>query len=137
MSKISLSVKILEDSLISVNLDHFVCQSWFLEALLVRQSDGELKNVSIYPNYNNLSRSWLSQHFLCYLSSWNLILFQYISHGLRMPWEKIAFTARPKIQSQSKIFRYDRRIFCLPHRPKISDFFDLWLHWMSVVRVVN
>ena len=26
-------------------------------------------------------------------------------------------------------------IFCLPHQPKISDFFDLFLHWVSVVCV--
>ena len=40
--------------------------------------------------------------------------------------------ARPKIQSQ--IFRYSRSIFCLPHRPNFSDFFDFCLHWVSVVR---
>ena len=44
-------------------------------------------------------------------------------HGLRTPGEEIAFTARPKINSHSQIFR-----------PKFSDFFDLWLHWVSVVR---
>ena len=60
-----------------------------------------------------------------------------LDHGLRMPREEIAFTERPKIQSQSQIFRYGRSIFCLPHRPKISDFFDLCLQWMSVVRGVN
>ena len=32
-----------ENSLISVNPDHFACQSPFLEALLVRQADGKLK----------------------------------------------------------------------------------------------
>ena len=55
-------------------------------------------------------------------------------HGLRTPGEEIAFTARPKINSYSQIFRYGRSIFCLPHRPKFSDFFDLCLHWVSVVR---
>ena len=49
--------------------------------------------------------------------------------------EEIAFTARPKIQSQSQIFRYGRSIFCLPHRPNFSDIFDLCLHWVSVVCV--
>ena len=34
--------------------------------------------------------------------------------------EEIAFTARPKIKSQSQIDRYGQRIFCLPHRPKIQ-----------------
>ena len=75
--------------------------------------------------------------FLCLL--WNLAdswhFFNLYAHGLRMPGEEIAFTAWPKIKSQSKIFRYGRSIFCLPHRPKISDFFDLCLHWVSVVRV--
>ena len=55
-------------------------------------------------------------------------------HGLRTPGEEITFTARPKIHSHSQIFRYGRSIFCLPHRPKFSDFFDLRLHWVSVVR---
>ena len=56
------------------------------------------------------------------------------NHGLRTPGEKIAFTARPKIQSQSQILRYGRSIFCRPHQPKFSDFFDFCLHWVSVVR---
>ena len=55
-------------------------------------------------------------------------------HGLRTPREEIAFTARPKIHSHSQIFRYGRSIFCLPHRPNISDIFDLCLHWVSIVR---
>ena len=58
------------------------------------------------------------------------------SHGLRIPGEEITFTARSKIKSQSQIFSSDRSIFCLPHRPKISDFFDLCLHWVSVVRAL-
>ena len=45
-------------------------------------------------------------------------------HGLRTPREEIAFTARPKIQSQ--IFRYGQS--------KFSDIFDLCLHWLSLVR---
>ena len=57
-------------------------------------------------------------------------------HGLRTPREEIAFTARPKIQSQSQsqIFRHNQSIFCLPHRPNFSDIFDLCLHWVSVIR---
>ena len=55
-------------------------------------------------------------------------------HGLRKRSEEMAFTARPKINSQFQIFRYSRSIFCLPHRPTFSDFFDLCLHWVSVVR---
>ena len=66
-----------------------------------------------------------------------LNIFLVLNHELRTPREKIAFTARPKIQSQSHISRYGRSIFCLPHRPNFSDIFDLCLHWVSVVRVLN
>ena len=59
--------------------------------------------------------------------------FNVPKHGLRTPGEKMVFTARPKIQSQSQIFRYGRSIFCLPHQPKFSDFFDFCLRWVSVV----
>ena len=61
--------------------------------------------------------------------------FNCSSHGLRTSGDEIAFTARPKIKSQSQIYRYGRSILCLPHRPKISGFFDLCLHRVSVVRV--
>ena len=61
-------------------------------------------------------------------------LFLLLCHGLRTPGEEIDFTARPKINSQSQIFRYGRSIFCLPQWPKFSDFFDVCLHWVSVVR---
>ena len=49
-------------------------------------------------------------------------------------WKNCLFTALPKIKSQSHFFRYGRSIFCLPHRPKISEFLDLCLHWVFVVR---
>ena len=55
-------------------------------------------------------------------------------YRLRMHSEEITFTARPKIKSQSQIYRYSRSKFCLPHRPEISDFFDLCLHLVSVFR---
>ena len=61
----------------------------------------------------------------------------YFDHGLRTPREEIAFTARPKIQSQSQTFRYGLSIFCLPHRTNFSDNFDLCVHWVSVVRVFD
>ena len=60
-----------------------------------------------------------------YTLPWSLIPNR---HGLQTPGEEIIFTAQPKIKSQSQIFRYGRIIFCLPHSPKISDFFDLCLH---------
>jgi hypothetical protein len=58
-----------------------------------------------------------------------------LCHGLRTPGEEIAFTAQPKIKSQSQIYRYGLSIFCLPQRPNFSDIFYLCLHWVSVVRV--
>ena len=58
-----------------------------------------------------------------------------LNHELRTPREEVAFTALPKIQSQSQIFRHGRSIFCLPHRPNFSDIFDI--HWVSVVRDLN
>ena len=50
-------------------------------------------------------------------------------------WWGNCLSAWPKINSHSKIFRYGWSIFCLPHWPKLSDFFDLCLHWVSKVRV--
>ena len=72
--------------------------------------------------------------FIC--SCWSIVSTKLLCwwHGLRTPREQIAFIARPKIQSQSQIFRYGGSIFCLPHRPNFSDIFDLCLHWVSVVR---
>ena len=49
----------------------------------------------------------------------------------------MAFTARPKIHPHSQIFRYGQSIFCLPHQPKFSDFFDSFLYCMSVVRALT
>ena len=58
-------------------------------------------------------------------------------HRLQTTREQIAFTARPKIQSQSQIFRCGGSIFCLSHRSNFSDIFDLCLHWVSVVRALD
>ena len=69
-------------------------------------------------------------------SAWFQLSFHRHCHRIRMqmPSEEITFTAWPKIKSQSQIFRYGHSIFCLPYRPKISDFFNLRLHWVSIVR---
>ena len=64
----------------------------------------------------------------------SLTLFTGFPHGLRTPWEEIAFTERRKIHSNSQIFRYGQSIFCLPNRPKFSNIFDFCIHWVSVVR---
>ena len=88
--------------------------------------------VSINPSIYNILR-WVAWT----MGQTNRRLRVWCSkHGLRTPREEIAFTARPKIQSQSQIFSYGRSIFCLPHRPKFSDFLSLCLHWLSVVRGV-
>ena len=86
-------------------------------------------------DYTWRSLTFYSLHFRFYSSNLsNNELCNQSTHGLRTPREEIAFTVRPKIQSQSQIFRYGRSIFCLPHRPNFSDIFDLCLHWVSVVR---
>ena len=54
--------------------------------------------------------------------------------GLWTTREKIVVNARPKIQSQSQIFRYGQSIFCLLRWHNFLDIFDLCLHWLSVVR---
>ena len=83
----------------------------------------------------NKNMIWIGYAWLCSKSVIMLKLSSHsLEHGLRTPGEKIAFTARPQIKSQSRIYRYGRSIICLPHQPKISDFFDLCLHWVSVVR---
>ena len=51
--------------------------------------------------------------------------------------EEIVITARPKIKSQYQIFIYYQSMFCLPHRPTISDFFDLCLHWFGSYNTFN
>ena len=75
---------------------------------------------------------WKKSDSCVYTDFFYIHLVQLI-HGLWTPGEEMAFTEWPKIQSQSRIFRYGRSVFCLPHRPKFSDFFDLCLHWVSVV----
>ena len=90
---------------------------------------------------NNVGCIWfpsrkkgIKLRYIPYAPHYNLLL-NTNHHGLRTPREEIAFTARPKTQSQSQIFRYGGSIFCLPHRPNFSDIFDLCLHWVFVVRV--
>ena len=56
------------------------------------------------------------------------------AHGLRTPGEEIAFTAQPKFTLTPKFLGTAEAFVCLPHWPKFSDFFDLCLHWVSVVR---
>ena len=57
-----------------------------------------------------------------------------VAHRLQTAREEIAFTSQPKIHSQSH--KHDGSLFCLPHRPKFSDIFDLCLHWVSVFRTI-
>ena len=92
-------------------------------------------SVRAIPIRNQKKNAWLRLHFLITSTSiFEPLSHDNWSHGLRMPREKIAFPAWPKIQSQSQIVMYGRSIFCLPHRPNFSDIFDLCPHWVSVVR---
>ena len=83
--------------------------------------------------FNTFVPSYYARMHSCH----NMYVLDSYNHGLRPPREEIAFTARPKTQSQSQIFRYGGSIFCLPHRPNFSENFDLCLHWVSVVRGYN
>ena len=86
----------------------------------------------------NSDTIWFSLHKKHYqIIEWNYSGQNLWDHGLRTPREEIPFTARPKTQSQSQIFRYGGSIFCLPHRTNFPDIFDLCLHWVSVVRGIT
>ena len=52
-------------------------------------------------------------------------------HGLQMPCEEIAFTARPQIKSQSQVRPKHILSAASAH---IFSFFDICFHWVSVVR---
>jgi hypothetical protein len=105
--------------------------------------DPHRSSIEIFDMFSNLCQCDPNliyheklQNGLCSCIFWSN-LWHTMKYRLRTPGEEIAFTARPKIKSQSQMFRYGQSIFCLPHRPKISDFFDLCLHWVSVVRAMK
>ena len=93
--------------------------------------------LKIYDNI--LWATYVTQWGIFYCTTFIQSVTNYIHgvvHGLRTTGEEITFTAQPKIHAHSRIFSYGRNIFCLPHLPKFSDFFDLCFHWLSVVCVV-
>ena len=80
---------------------------------------------------------FMKTYFYCRKQNTSFESPHHMNHGIPTPGEEIAFTtARPKIKSQSQIIRYCQSIFCLPHWPKFSDFFDLCLHWVSLVHEI-
>ena len=103
--------------------NYFVKQEWLRNVLVPLYPLSLQKRLHTGASHNSTAN--LQSLFSCCLG---------LCHGLRTPREEIAFTALPKIQSQSQIFIYGRSIFCLPHRAKFSDFFDLCLHRVSIVR---
>ena len=109
------------------NSDRCSCKISLLSASLTDSKNWKItKQQCIFNKVDSVFCQWSTPRSLLYHNT--------LSHRLRTPREEIAFTAPPKIQSQSQIFRFSVSIFCLPHRPKISDFFDLCLHWVSIVR---
>ena len=66
------------------------------------------------------------------ICAWQNIAHDWSNHELWKLGEEIALTAWPIIHSHSQIFRYGLKIFCLPHWPKFSGFFDISLYWVSV-----
>ena len=116
------------------------------QACQTRYSTELFQKFTRWPPYAVYANGWLLM--LLYDDDKVQLIFRFfenlqpfsrltVQHGLRTPKQEIAFTARPKIQSQSQIFTYGRSISCLPHRPNFSDIFDLCLHWVSVVRGKN
>ena len=90
--------------------------------------------ITLIGFFMNLVPNMFLTFFFFWLNRFRSRVHEFhIKQGLRTPGEEIAFAARPKIKSQSQIYSYVRSIFCLPHPPKISGFFDLCLHWVSVV----
>ena len=85
----------------------------------------------------NLSMIFYSSSHECYksLTSRRWVRISYIHTA--DAWWGHSLHCMAKINSHSQISRYAGNIFCLPHRPKFSDFFDLCLHWVSVVRAYN
>ena len=97
------------------------------------------RKLSIHKLRSSFCRIWITGNPDQLKGCLKFFISNWISsyQGLRTPGEEIAFTARPNINSQSQIFRYGQSIFCLPHRPKFSDIFDLCLHWVSEVQSFN
>ena len=117
-------------------LTEFTLFCFFPQHTWIPPTNKSLQESSCYCSRQNL----FPQSTICFGNKREVFytnrykFFVHWIHGLRTPGEDIAFTDRPKIHSHSQIFRYGRCIFCLPHRPKFSYFFDLCLHWVSVFR---
>ena len=60
--------------------------------------------------------------------------FYETEHGLRMPERGNCLDCTVEKQVPFPNFRHFRSIFCLPLMSTFSDFFDLCLHWLSIVR---
>ena len=91
-----------------------------------------LQSTNVAPNCQRqlvLTR-FLVVRFIAYICVLRMISFTDYGRPVRIS----PFTAQPKINSHSQIFRYGPSIFCLPDRPNFSEIFDLCLHWVSVVR---
>ena len=118
---------------ISLNWNWQQVNRWLLQQI----TSTFLPCIPINKSVSSIYLQSFSFNEVCLLKfkySLNLYIIITLMHGLRTPREEKAFPARPRIQSQSQIFRYNGSIFCLPHRPNFSDTFDLCLHWVSVVR---
>ena len=71
--------------------------------------------------------AYLENLWVCLILFWLYLISISIINRILTPSEESAFTARPKINLKSQIFRCDQSIFCLPNLPIFSDFFDLCL----------
>ena len=101
-------------------------QNWALKGI-AKLSIKPFLAVYLFKVFKEETQNWI---YFCLQSN-------ILNYGLRTPSEEIALSPWPKIKPQSIIFRYGRSIFCLPHRHKISDFFDSCLQQFSLVRFLN
>ena len=77
-------------------------------------------NSTRVPNSVNKSFLWWIRTFRRFYSMFTWLMYVW-SHGLRMPREEVVFTTLPDFHSLSRISRYGRSIFCLPHQPNFSE----------------
>ena len=90
---------------------------------------------TIHFNVSQIPNSWKFNAKINYVSNLFKVQFWYLVflvHRLWTPREEIVFTARPKIKSQSQIFRFGRSIFGLPHGLRTPNEGINQINWANV-----
>ena len=89
----------------------------------------QIVDMEIFEKKNKRICLFFTTQIVVSYSFKELVISYIFANGLRTPIDEIAFTARPKINSHSQIFRYGQSIFCLPHLIHINaiSFFISWI----------